>query len=268
MDNRPIGIFDSGLGGLTCVKKVMELLPGEDIIYFGDTGRVPYGSRSSDTIVKYTRQDIRFLKTFDIKFIIIACGTASSAALPKIQDEFSTEIIGVLNPACRAAAKATRNGKIGVIGTAGTVRSGKYAETLQAINPRFQVISKACPMFVPLVENGYIQSKVTDLIAEEYLNDLKTQGVDTLILGCTHYPLLKETIASVMGEDVTLIDAGAEAAVYAKERLITNGLTAQAKEGKAQYYVSDAVDGFCDLAQVFLEKELVGQVHRIEIETY
>ena len=268
MDNRPIGIFDSGLGGLTCVKKVMELLPGEDIIYFGDTGRVPYGSRSSDTIVKYTRQDIRFLKTFDIKFIIIACGTASSAALPKIQDEFSTEIIGVLNPACRAAAKATRNGKIGVIGTAGTVRSGKYAETLQAINPRFQVISKACPMFVPLVENGYIQSKVTDLIAGEYLNDLKTQGVDTLILGCTHYPLLKETIASVMGEDVTLIDAGAEAAVYAKERLITNGLTAQAKEGKAQYYVSDAVDGFCDLAQVFLEQELVGQVHRIEIETY
>lgn len=268
MDNRPIGIFDSGLGGLTCVKKVMELLPNEDIIYFGDTGRVPYGSRSSDTIVKYTRQDIRFLKTFNIKFIIIACGTASSAALPMIQDEFSTEIIGVLNPACRAAAKATRNGKIGVIGTAGTVRSGKYAETLQGINPEFQVLSKACPMFVPLVENGYIQSEVTDLIAKEYLKELKTQGIDTLILGCTHYPLLKETIKGIMGETVTLIDAGAEAAIYAKERLTANGLQAETKQGKAQYYVSDTVDGFCDLAQVFLEKKMEGNIHRIDIETY
>ncbi len=268
MDNRPIGIFDSGLGGLTCVKKVMELLPGENIIYFGDTSRVPYGSRSSDTIVRYTGQNIRFLKTFDIKLIVIACGTASSAALPMIRDEFDTEIIGVLNPACHAAARATRNGKIGVIGTQGTVRSGKYAETLKGIHPAFEVYSKACPMFVPLVENGYTQGEVTSLIAEEYLQELKDKEIDTLILGCTHYPLLKETIGRIMGETVTLIDAGAETAVYAKERLAKDGMLAEGNQGKIQYYVSDTVDGFCDIAQVFLQKKIEGNIHRIDIEAY
>ncbi|MBQ3573582.1 MAG: glutamate racemase, partial [Clostridia bacterium] len=150
MDNRAIGIFDSGLGGLTCVKKVMEIMPGEDIIYFGDTGRVPYGTRSPETLVKYVRQDINFLESFDIKLIVIACGTASSAALPKIKDEVNTEIIGVLNPACTAAAATTRNGKIGVIGTQGTINSGKYTQTLKNINPDLEVFSKACPLFVPL----------------------------------------------------------------------------------------------------------------------
>ncbi len=268
MDARPIGIFDSGLGGLTCVKKVMELLPGEDIIYFGDTGRVPYGTRSAETVVKYVRQNIRFLKTFDIKYIIIACGTASSAALPLIQEEWDIPIAGVLEPTCKAAALATENGKVGVLGTPGTIRSGKYQETLQGISPKLQVLNKACPMFVPLVENGYLDSEATRLIAKEYLLPLKNEGVDTLILGCTHYPLLKPVISEIMGDGVTLIDAGAETAVHAKECLKKSGLLNGQSQGRAKYYVSDGVEGFTSLAGMFLEKEIEGSVHTVAIENY
>lgn len=160
MDNRPIGIFDSGLGGLSCVKKVMEIMPHENIIYFGDTGRVPYGTKSRETIKKYVMQDINFLETFDIKFIIIACGTASSATLPYIKEDINTDIIGVLEPTCKKAVSLTKNKKIGVIGTQGAINSGKYKETIYALDENVEVISKACPMFVPLVENGYTQGEV------------------------------------------------------------------------------------------------------------
>lgn len=269
MDNRPIGIFDSGLGGLTCVKKVLEILPGEDIIYFGDTGRVPYGTRSPETIVKYTRQDIRFLQTFDIKFIIIACGTASSAALPLIRGEFDTEIAGVLTPTCTRAAQLTRNGRIGVIGTRGTVQSGKYLQTLKGLDPGLEVYSKACPMFVPLVENGYTQGQeVARLIAQEYLTPIREAGVDTLILGCTHYPLLYQVIQEVMGEGVQLVDAGAETAVYAKARLEKADRLCQRRHGSVQYYVSDTAAGFASLAGLFLEREVEGSVHAVDIEKY
>lgn len=268
MDNRPIGIFDSGLGGLTCVKKVMEILPGEDIIYFGDTGRVPYGSRSPEAIIKYTRQDIRFLKTFDIKFIIIACGTASSASLPQIRGEFDTEIAGVLEPVCSRAAEVTENGKIGVIGTLGTIRSGKYLQTLKGIDSGLEVYSKACPMFVPLVENGYTDSQAARLIALDYLEPLKAAGVDTLILGCTHYPLLRGIIREIMGDGVRLVDAGAETAVYAKGLLEEKNLLCSRGHGSVQYYVSDTVDGFASLAGMFLDREIDGSVHKINIEDY
>ncbi len=268
MDQRPIGIFDSGLGGLTCVKKVMELLPGEDIIYFGDTGRVPYGTRSAETVIKYVRQNIRFLKTFDIKYIIIACGTASSAALPFIQDEWDFPIAGVLEPTCLAAAKATKNNKIAVLGTQGTIRSGKYQEKLNDINPELQIWNKACPMFVPLVENGYLDAPVTELLVQEYLLPLKEEGVDTMILGCTHYPLLAPVISRVMGDGVTLINAGAETAVSAKEFLEKNHMLSEKALGTAQYYVSDGVEGFTSLAGMFLEKEIVGDVSMIAIENY
>lgn len=268
MDQRPIGIFDSGLGGLTCVKKVMELLPGEDIIYFGDTGRVPYGTRSAETVIKYVRQNIRFLKTFDIKYIIIACGTASSAALPLIQEEWDIPIAGVLEPTCMAAAKATQNNKIGVLGTQGTIRSGKYEELLKKINPEFQVLNKACPMFVPLVENGYLDAEVTELIVKEYLLPLKEEGVDTLVLGCTHYPLLAPVISRVMGEKVTLINAGAETAVSAKRYLEEKNLFSGKEQGTARYYVSDGVEGFTALAAMFLEKEIEGDVEMVAIEKY
>lgn len=268
MDNRAIGIFDSGLGGLTCVKKVMEIMPGENIIYFGDTGRVPYGTRSASTIVKYVRQDINLLESLDIKFIIIACGTASSAALPTIKSEIGTPIIGVLEPACEAAVAASKNGKIGVIGTPGTIKSGKYLQTLKEINPGVEVFSKACPMFVPLVENGYTKGAVARIIAEEYLEDIKNQGVDTLILGCTHYPLLRDEIRNIMGDGVTLIDSGAETAIAAKKHLEKSGLLCGRAQGEAQYYVSDTVDGFAELGSVFLNKHIEGSVHRVDIEKY
>ncbi|MBQ2670200.1 MAG: glutamate racemase, partial [Clostridia bacterium] len=188
MNNKSIGVFDSGLGGLTAVKQIMKELPNENIIYFGDTGRVPYGTRSRDTILKYTRGDIRFLKTFDVKVIVIACGTASSAALPMIKNEFDVPIVGVIDAAVYAAVRATKNTKIGVIGTSGTIKSGEYEKQIKAYDSSMEVYSKACPMFVPLVENGYFDSPVTKLIVEEYLEDIRSEGVDTLILGCTHSP--------------------------------------------------------------------------------
>ncbi len=268
MDNRAIGIFDSGLGGLTCVKKVMDLMPNENIIYFGDTGRVPYGTRSPQTIVKYVRQDINLLKSFDIKYIIIACGTASSAALPHIQDEVDTDIIGVLEPACRAAVAATKNGRIGVIGTSGTINSGKYLQTIRDINPDIDVISQACPLFVPLVENGYTNGEVVSTIAKEYLAPICQFGVDTLILGCTHYPLLADEIQKIVGNDVTLINSGAETAVAAFKYLKEHDMLSGNSSGKAEYYVSDSVNGFKELAGVFLEKDIDGFVHKIDIEKY
>ena len=268
MDNRPIGIFDSGLGGLTCVKKVMEIMPGEDIIYFGDTGRVPYGSKSAEIILKYVRQDIRFLQTFDIKYIIIACGTASSAALPLIQDEFDTDIAGVLEPTCLRAADATKNGKIGVLGTPGTIRSGKYLQTLKRLNSGLEIYTKACPMFVPLVENGYLNGPATEIIAKEYLLPLKKSGIDTLILGCTHYPLLRPVIQTIMGDAVTLIDAGAETAVFVKQKLYERDLLCGRGHGSAQYFVSDTVEGFTELAGMFLNQKLEGSVHTVNIESY
>ncbi len=268
MDNRPIGIFDSGLGGLTCVKKVMEIMPGEDIIYFGDTGRVPYGSKSAEIILKYVRQDIRFLQTFDIKYIIIACGTASSAALPLIQDEFDTDIAGVLEPTCLRAAAATKNGRIGVLGTPGTIRSGKYLQTLKRLNSGLEIYTKACPMFVPLVENGYLNGPATEIIAKEYLLPLKKSGIDTLILGCTHYPLLRPVIQTIMGDAVTLIDAGAETAVFVKQQLYERDLLCGRGHGSAQYFVSDTVEGFTELAGMFLNQKLEGSVHTVNIESY
>ncbi len=269
MDNRPIGIFDSGLGGLTCVREVMDIMPSEDIIYFGDTGRVPYGTRSSSTIVKYVRQDINFLRSFDIKFIIIACGTASSAALPHITTEYDTDIIGVVDAASKRAAAATKNGVIGVLGTRGTVNSGKYAEKLKKLNDDFKVISTACPMFVPVVENGYADTKIAEMLAEEYLDDIVKGGADTIILGCTHYPLLRKTIQKIAGSSVNLIDSGAAAADDAKSIMEARGLlTGKAAKGRAKYYVSDTVHGFEELGSLFLSKKIDGEVAKIDIEKY
>ncbi len=270
MDNRPIGIFDSGLGGLTCAKEIMKILPGEDIIYFGDTGRVPYGTRSAGTIVKYVRQDIKFLKAFDIKCILIACGTASSAALPVIQEEFDVDIIGVLLPAATKAVKMTKNKKIGVLGTAGTIRSGKYAEQIKALDKEIEVYQKACPMFVPLVENGYSSGEVARIIASDYLKELKEKEVDTLILGCTHYPLLKQVIGEVMGKDVALIDAGAATADYAKSVLERDKkLSDKVSGGETKFFVSDIVDGFATLGGIFLERPITEQeIRQVDIEAY
>lgn len=269
MDLRPIGIFDSGLGGLTCVKEVMKIMPGEDIIYFGDTGRVPYGARSSEQLVKYVRQDINFLKTFDIKYIVIACGTASSAALPQIRGEYETEITGVLYPAAKRALNSTKNGRIGVIGTQGTIRSGKYTQQLLEFDKSLKITEVACPLFVHLVENGHTDSLPTRLIAEEYLAEIKAAEVDTLILGCTHYPLLKKIIREILGDKITLIDSGAAAADFAKEEMAAKGLLSDKKEGgSVKYFVSDITENFSRLGGLFLNKEITQEVKRIDIEKY
>ncbi len=268
MDKRPIGVFDSGLGGLTCIKEIMRVMPNEDVIYFGDTGRVPYGPRGTDTIIKYVRQDIRFLQSFDIKMIIIACGTASSAALPWLADEISIEMTGVVDPAVKKAVEMTKNGKIGVLGTAGTVRSGKYPEQIKRLMPNAEVVPKACPMFVPLVENGFADSEAARLIAEEYLEEIREAGVDTLILGCTHYPLLRRVIRGIVGDGVSLIDSGAAAADAAYDIMKKKNLLSGDGQGSIRYFVSDSTEDFARLGTLFLEKPIGGTVERIDIEKY
>ncbi len=269
MDNRPIGVFDSGLGGLSCIREIMRLMPNEDVIYFGDTGRVPYGSRSQETLVKYVKQDIRFLRSFDIKMIIIACGTASSAVLPWIDDEVvDTRIMGVVEPASSCAVEATKSGRIGVLGTSATVKYGKYVDDIKKLKPDAEVFQKACPMFVPLVENGYADSEACDIIAHEYLAELKEKNVDTLILGCTHYPLLKNKIQSIMGDDVTLIDSGAAAAEAAYVWLKTEDMLNDNGAGYYKYFVSDSTDDFTRLGSMFLSKPICESVEKIDIERY
>ena len=267
MPKRFIGVFDSGLGGLTCVKELMEILPNEPIVYFGDTGRVPYGSKSNETIIKYVKSDIKFLETFDLKMMVIACGTASAIALPQIKNELKTTTFGVVDAAAEEAVGKTRNNKIGIIGTAGSIRSGAYEKKIKQINPDIETVAVACPLFVPLVEEGYTEGEVVRLVAEGYLKKVKEMGVDTLILGCTHYPLLKTTIAKIMGEDVALIDPGRVTAGYVKEYLNKNNLRAEGK-GEYKFFVSDYPDGFKRLASEFLQREIDEKIEKIDIEKY
>ena len=268
MYNKPIGIFDSGLGGLTCVKEVIKLLPNEDIIYFGDTSRVPYGTRSKDTIIKYVRQDIKFLQTFDVKMIIVACGTASTV-LPEIIGDYDVEISGVVVPASDEAVKLTKNKKIGVLGTIGTINSGKYSEIINSLDDKIEVISQACPLFVPLVENGHLTGELPALAAKEYLQPLIDVNIDTVILGCTHYPLLTNIIQSALGNDVTLVDAGKAAANNAKKYLAELGLQNDADNmGKVRYFVSDDAGGFSKRGGMFLEREITDDVEQINIEEF
>ena len=269
MDNRCIGVFDSGLGGLTAVKEIMELLPDENVIYFGDTGRVPYGTRSHETILKYTKNDIRFLKSFDVKMIVIACGTASSVSLPGIQKDFDVPILGVVEPSVKAAYNATKNKKIGIIGTSGTIKSGSYENLLKQFDSEIQTYTKACPLFVPLVENGHFDTQVAKLVVEEYLEEIKDAGVDTLIMGCTHYPLLEKVIGEYMGEGVTLISPGKEVTKHLKNMLYGDKGHGKEPEGeKYRYYVSDNPESFEQLGSIFLQKEINGQVTKIDIEKY
>ena len=266
MSEKFIGVFDSGLGGLTCVKELMEILPNEPIVYFGDTGRVPYGSKSNETIIKYVKSDIKFLETFDLKMIVIACGTASAIALPQIKDELKTPVFGVVDAASNAAVLATKNNKIGIIGTAGSIRSGAYVKKIKEKNPDIKTVSKACPLFVPLVEEGFTKGEIVRMVAEEYLKPIKEAGVDTLILGCTHYPHLKEIIGEIMGKNVTLIDPGKVTAAYVSDYLEKNDLKGQ--KGTYKFFVSDYPDGFKKLATDFLQREIDGEIEKIDIEKY
>jgi len=271
MDRRAIGVFDSGMGGLTAVRQMIRLLPGEDIVYFGDTGRVPYGGRSVDTIVRYARQDVAFLCSFDLKAIVIACGTVSTTALDVLKNENTIPILGVVQPAARAAARATKSGNIGVIGTKATIRSGAYETAIRELLPEARLSAKACPLLVPLVEDGRVQRGdfVTERVVEEYLEPVKKQGVDTLVLGCTHYPLLRDVISDYMGAGVKLIDTGEEAARAAAELLqLQDKLNAADSAGVRRYYASDSAEDFAATASLFLGSDISGRVERVAIETY
>lgn len=271
MDNRSIGVFDSGLGGLTTVKELKALLPHENIVYFGDTSRVPYGTRSRETILKYAKQDIRFLLTHRVKLIIIACGTVSSILNDHTASEYDVPIIRVLGPAAQAACAANRDGGIGVIGTTASVRSGAYGKAIHSIKPGVRVIGKSCPLFVPLVENGFLgrDNTVTRLVAEGYLSEIKQESIDTVILGCTHYPLLYDVISDVLGEDITLIDSGKETARFAAATLKSMGLVnGSAQEGCTEFYVSDQADDFAEIAARFLGGSIKEDVSVVDIDEF
>ncbi len=265
MDNRPVGVFDSGLGGLTVVRQLLTELPGEQIIYFGDTGRVPYGTRSPETISRYTAEDCRFLRRFDVKMIIAACGTASSVA-SGILGALPLPAIGVVEAAAKAAALATRSGRIGVIGTAATVRTDAFGKAIRAYAPHTQVFCRACPLFVPLVENGWIapDDEVSTATARRYLAPLKEAGIDTLIMGCTHFPLLAPILRGVLGENVTLIDAGREAAIAARALLTNQNMLRESGDGHCRFFVSDRPQGFSEVAEMFLGREVHNDVETID----
>lgn len=244
----PIGVFDSGVGGLTVAREIMRQMPNEKIIYFGDTARVPYGSKSKDTVTRFSKQIVRFLQTFDVKTIVVACNTASAYALEELEKECNIPIIGVVKPGAKVATEVTRNGKIGVIATEATISSGIYTQYITEINKDVTIYGKACPLFVPLVEEGLWVDPVTDEIAKRYLTELIDLDIDTLILGCTHYPLIRSTLGRIIGENVTLVNPAYETAIelkaLLKERELLNTQSPTLGENQYQFYVSDKADKF------------------------
>ena len=268
MDDRAIGVFDSGLGGLTVVKELSKIMANEDIVYFGDTGRVPYGTRGDDTIRKYCASDIRFLESMNVKMIVAACGTAS-AVFDEKKHGVSLPYVSVLEPTAEAAARATKNGRIGVTGTAATINSGAYKRELLRRNRDFLVDEKPCGLFVPLVENGFFDkdNSIVKAVVREYLAPFAGSGIDTMILGCTHYPLLKEAVRDFLGEGVTLIDSGEETARHVKKLAADMGLlSGRTDEGAKRYFVSDSADGFWKNAKIFLGEQTAETVEYVSID--
>lgn len=266
----PVGVFDSGVGGLTVVREIIRQLPEENIVYFGDTARVPYGSKSQKTIIRFSEQIIRFLKTKQVKAIVIACNTASALALDTVRDEFDVPILGVVFPGARAAVKATQNQKIGVVGTDATVRSGMYTKIIQEMNPRIQVIEKACPLFVPLVEEGFKEHVVTQEIIEYYLASLRATDIDAMILGCTHYPLLRSKIRAYMGEDIQIVNPAYETAMDLKKLLREQGMDngrAEDSVSRYEFYVSDTAEKFRQFANTVMPFD-VPETNVVNIEGY
>ena len=248
----PIGIFDSGIGGLTVVRELIARLPHERMIYFGDTARLPYGPKSPDTVRRYSREIATWLLEQGVKAIVVACNTATAHALPVLRAEFPVPVVGVAEPGAQAAVRTTRSGRVGVIGTAGTVTSGAYDRAIKALEPDAIVTSCACPLFVPLVEEGWLDTKATRLIAREYLGSLHDARVDTVVLGCTHYPLLKPVIGDVLGRSVSLVDPAEQTAAETARLLAEKGLLASAGSGEHRFVASDAPEQFLRLGQRFL----------------
>ncbi|TYQ15311.1 UNVERIFIED_CONTAM: glutamate racemase [Acetivibrio alkalicellulosi] len=268
MDNRPIGVFDSGLGGLTVLNEINNLLPLESIVYFGDSGRAPYGTKSEETVIKYTFQDIRFLLNQDIKMIVIACNTASACSLKLVKNNFDIPVVEVVQPGASTAVTKTKNKKIGVIGTLATISSGVYEKAIGKLDPEIEVFSKACPMFVPLVEEGWWENDIAQRIVEEYMLPLMEQGIDTVVLGCTHYPLLQHTISKVMGGSVTLVNSALEVAKVVKEVIDQEKIQRDSMIAPVyRYYTSDSIKKFESLGNSILK----GKIHsaeKVDIERY
>lgn len=271
LQEAPIGVFDSGVGGLTVAREIMRQIPNEKIVYFGDTARVPYGSKSQDTITRYSGQIVRFLQTQKVKAIVVACNTASAYALDTIEKEIHIPMIGVVKPGAKVAAAATKNGKVGVIGTVGTINSQIYATYIKQINRNVNVIGKACPLFVPLVEEGLLKDPVTDEIAMRYLSELIDSDIDTLILGCTHYPLIRSTLGKIMGEKVTLVNPAYETAKELKELLEAEDLLNRKEiglgENKYRFFVSDGAERFKQFANSILKYGILS-AKTVNIEDY
>ena len=269
MKNRPIGVFDSGLGGLTAVKELLKILPNEDIVYFGDTGRVPYGNRSRETIIRYATEDINFLLSKNVKMIVAACGTVSSVAFD-VGVDLNLPFVGVIEPTAKSAVSATANGKIGVIGTTATIKTGAYRNEINKLDKNIEVFEQDCPLFVPLVENGFIgDDAVTKAVAERYLHSLRAQNIDTLILGCTHYPIISDIISSVIGANVTIINSGKETALLAYNKLkALNLLNTDKKTSSCSFYISDSPEAFDKTAHIFLGTSVYQNVQKIDINDY
>lgn len=250
----PIGIFDSGIGGLTVVRRIHQVLPREDLVYLGDTARVPYGTKSPATVIRFACEDTRFLIQQNVKAVVVACNTVSAWALPTLQRQFSVPIFGVIVPGAEAAVRRTRTGRIGVIGTATTVRSQAYTRAILARCDRARVLARACPLLVPLVEEGWTNRAVTRSVLRTYLSPLLRRGIDTLVLGCTHYPLLKSAIRRVAGPGVALVDSAESCARFLAGRLDEAGLlrSVRRRKGVIQPYVTDEVERFDELAARFL----------------
>ena len=270
MDNRPIGVFDSGLGGLTVLKEIINLLPGESAVYFGDSGRTPYGTKSRETVIKYTFQNIRFLLNHDIKMIVIACNTMSAFGYNLVVKNFDIPIIDVIQPGAVTGVRETKNKKLGIIGTTATINSGAYETAVNGIDNTIETFSRACPLFVPLVEEGreWWDNDIAVRIAEEYLTPLKESGVDTLVLGCTHYPLLQNTISRVMGGGVKLVSSALEMAKVVKNTVADNNMQRDVQlKPVYRYYTSDSVEKFEPLCSAILGMKITS-AERVDIEKY
>ena len=273
MENRqtaPVGVFDSGVGGLTVAREIARQLPDENIIYFGDTARVPYGSKSQNTIIRFSEQIIRFLRTKEVKAIVIACNTASALALDAVRDEFEIPILGVVIPGARAAVEATRNKKVGVVGTDATVQSGMYTKVIHGMDPDVTVIEKACPLFVPLVEEGFKDHIVTQEIIEYYLESMRSTDIDAMILGCTHYPLLRSRIRDYMGDKIQIVNPAYETAMDLKKLLHEMDMEndgSDARHSRYSFYVSDTAEKFRRFANTVMPFD-VPTTNVVNIEEY
>ena len=267
----PIGVFDSGVGGLTVAREIMRQMPNEKIIYFGDTARVPYGSKSKETVTRYSLQIARFLQTFQVKTIVVACNTASAYAREELEQKVDIPVLGVVKPGAKTAVDVTRNGKIGVIATEATIGSHMYNKYITDLNKDVTIYEKACPLFVPLVEEGLWQDPVTDEIAKRYLSELIDLDIDTLIMGCTHYPLIRSTLGRVIGEDVTLVNPAYETAMELKrlltEKDLLNDQPPKLGENQYQFYVSDGAEKFKRFANSIIKYGILS-AKTIQIENY